>query len=175
MNNRFEIKEDKVSIFLDRRDGSVIETIISIEHLRKVQEFPCKWVAQWNRYTKSFYVQGNNPMDGRGHTTVRLHRFLMDCPDDLTVDHINRDTLDNTITNLRNVTRAMNSQNITKRVDNKSGFLGVCWNKSSKKWYVQVTVNKKRKYIGRFDDIDQAAEVARQSRIEFCPGYVNQG
>jgi hypothetical protein len=45
----------------------------------------------------------------------RLHRFLLDAPDNLMVDHINRNTLDNRRANLRLADSSTNSRNRTRR------------------------------------------------------------
>jgi hypothetical protein len=66
----------------------------------------------------------------------------------------------------------MNAQNAKTRADNTSGYRGVSWSKSRGKLAVQINVNKRRKSLGFFSDINQAAEVARQSMVEFYPGYV---
>lgn len=42
---------------------------------------------------------------------VRLHRYITDCPSDLVVDHINGNTLDNRLKNLRVCTRLENNRN----------------------------------------------------------------
>ena len=43
MKNRFEIRMNIVAIFLNRRDGSEIETIIDISDLPKAQEIVGTW------------------------------------------------------------------------------------------------------------------------------------
>ena len=82
----------------------------------------------------------------------------------LEIDHINGDTMDNRIENLRCVERLINMRNRNKRKDNSSGVTGVCWDSESKKWLVQVTDidGKRRKW--RFDDIDKAEEKANTFR-----------
>lgn len=50
-----------------------------------------------------------------------LHRIIMNTPDHLTVDHRNRDSLDNRRVNLRNVTTEINNRNKKPRINNISG------------------------------------------------------
>jgi group I intron endonuclease len=46
----------------------------------------------------------------------------------------------------------------TKRVDNTSGYIGVFWDKSRCKWMSVIRINRKSKYIGRFENIVDAAK-----------------
>lgn len=71
------------------------------------------------------------------------------------LDHINRNKLDNRICNLRLATHDLNQQNhIRARRTNKIGLLGVSL--SQGKWRAQITVNRKKIFLGRFDDPEQA-------------------
>ena len=45
MKNRFVVRGDITIIFLDRQDGTVIETIIDTADLPKAAAFPNKWCA----------------------------------------------------------------------------------------------------------------------------------
>jgi hypothetical protein len=92
-------------------------------------------------------------------------------PDEL--DHINRDTLDNRIENLRVANKSQNACNRTVFVNNTSGVKGVSWNARNKKWFVYVDVNKKRNNIGYFDDIDLAELVAIEAREKLHGVYAN--
>lgn len=61
---------------------------------------------------------------------VLVHRIIWELfngpiPDGMVIDHIDRDKLNNDITNLRMVTRTTNHQNMPKRCDNSSGKTGV--------------------------------------------------
>jgi hypothetical protein len=66
------------------------------------------------------------------------------------IDHINGNSLNNTRTNLREVTYKINCQN--KKPKNK--YLGVSWNKRDKKYQC----NSMGQYIGTFDDEKTAAK-----------------
>jgi hypothetical protein len=66
------------------------------------------------------------------------------------IDHINGDRLDNRISNLRDVLQTTNMQNMRRpKSNNKSGYLGVIWNKG--KWSASAQINKKKIHLGRFD------------------------
>ena len=77
-------------------------------------------------------------------------------PDDQ-IDHINQDPGDNRITNLRDATASKNQRNARMNKANTSGVMGVCWSKSRKKWYAQITVDGKQKYLGSYKNIELAA------------------
>ena len=56
---------------------------------------------------------------------IMMHKFIMNAPKGMCVDHINHDGLDNRRENLRICTYSQNSQNKRRRVDSKSGYKGV--------------------------------------------------
>jgi hypothetical protein len=51
--------------------------------------------------------------------------------------------------------------------NNTSGIKGVCWHKSTNRWYVQLQVNKKMKYLGIYEDIELAELVAIEARAKY--------
>lgn len=67
------------------------------------------------------------------------------------IDHIDRDRTNDSWANLRHVTQSCNLKNSSKRTNNKSGIVGVNWDKDKRKWHAQITVNYKNLWIGRFD------------------------
>jgi hypothetical protein len=87
------------------------------------------------------------------------------------VDHKDTNPSNNRIENLRSVTLSENSYNAKKRADNKSGVKGVYWHKEGKKWSVQVTVNKERKFFGLFDNLELADLVAQEARNMYHGPY----
>ena len=154
-----------------RRDRSFLETIIDLEDLLKAQEVSGTWYAWWCKNTRSYYAVTHAPK-GEKISTIYLHRWIMGTPSELRGDHRNHDTLLNTRENLRNVTIAVNNQNLGLSCANRSGARGVTWHKPSQKWRARIGLNNKDMHLGLFDDINQAAQVAHEARIKYMPGYV---
>ena len=84
------------------------------------------------------------------------------------VDHINGDTTDNRIENLRCVTVAQNQWNRVK----PNG--GVFWHKTNKRWTVSLQVNGRLMHFGSFIDKSAAAEVAAKAIKEHHGEYASQ-
>jgi hypothetical protein len=174
MKNEFQIQGEITKIFLKRRNGKIFETLISTESLNKVMEFPYTWGAHYESKGNRFYVFGNMMQSDGTQKTVKLHRWILDAPGRMVVDHINGDSLDNRLCNLRIATVSQNSQN-RNGLDssNTSGFRGVSWDKRHKKWYAYLTVNKKRIFLGRYDSKIQAAKIAFEARRKYMPFAAN--
>lgn len=88
---------------------------------------------------------------------VYMHREIMNAPSGMDVDHINGNTLDNRKENLRICTRSQNKMNTSRRKGNTSGYKGVCFDNTNKKWLATITINGKLKHIGLFQDAKSAA------------------
>ncbi len=72
------------------------------------------------------------------------------------IDHINHNRSDNRLCNLRDVTHMTNKRNQPIRRDNKSGFTGVVWAKSIKRWLASITVDGKMINLGCYKDKNEA-------------------
>ena len=72
-----------------------------------------------------------------------FHRLITNCPAELTVDHINGDSLDNRKCNLRIVESYVQQINISCRKINKSGNVGVSYCKRDESWIASFRYNKK--------------------------------
>jgi hypothetical protein len=90
---------------------------------------------------------------------IQMARFIMDAKPGEYVDHINHSTLDNQRGNLRRTTNAANLRNGTVRVNNKSGYPGVWFDKSRNKWAAYIKVNYKKIHLGRFSDLSDAVNI----------------
>lgn len=61
------------------------------------------------------------------------------------------------------VTYSENNLNKRKRIDNKSGFTGICFHKQNKKWGYEIQINKNRIRKYGFD----TAESAYKAKLEY--------
>lgn len=171
MKNNFYIVGDSVIISLNRRDGNKLTACISIKDFEKVNSFQGTWCAQWNPCIQSFYCVGTLPTVEGVRTRVYLHRWIMDCPNDRQVDHINgEDTLNCRRENLRIVKQAENAQNRSKpNQNNTSGIQGVSRYKRNGKWRADIYINGKQIHLGCFTDIKKAEDVIKAARAELMP------
>lgn len=90
-----------------------------------------------------------------GNKTILLHRFIMNTYDpNVIIDHIDRNTLNNTRNNLRIANKSINARN--KKARGTSQFMGVSLHRG-KKWIAHIKIDGKYKHLGSFDDEKQAA------------------
>lgn len=165
MKNDYVIHGDTVLITLNRRKGVTETTSVSTESLGKLLAFDAKWRVH-SSGTK-LYATTNIVKDGK-KTTLKLHRFIADCTDGMVVDHINGDTLDNSMRNLRVCKQFENGQNRSAlNKNNTSGIRGVTWSKQKNKWAVSVMLNRKRKHVGLFSDLEEASQASKDARIKY--------
>lgn len=102
-----------------------------------------------------------------GKKTLFMHRFIVDAPKGLLVDHINRNGLDNRKENLRVCTAQQNRRNGGLSKLNTSGYKGVSWNKGIHKWSAYITANYKRIHLGYFDDKTEAARAYNNAAKQY--------
>lgn len=89
---------------------------------------------------------------------VYLHRFIMNCPKGMVVDHIFGDTFDNRKSKMRICTHQQNGFNQKTQTRKKSSiYKGVHWNERGQIWISSTKLNKKYVYIGSFKKEKDAA------------------
>jgi len=103
-------------------------------------------------------------INGVRYLVHRIIYFMHHGSEPEVVDHIDRDTTNNSIENLRAATKAENAYNCGVRVDNSSGFRNVTWHGQKLKWQVMLMQGGKRKSYGLYHDIEEAANVAATAR-----------
>jgi len=89
------------------------------------------------------------------------------------VDHINGCRADNTWLNIRHATHQDNMRNAKIPKTNKSGVIGVFFNKPTGKWRALIKVNGKQTHLGYFTDFDDAVLARKSAEIEhgFHPNH----
>ena len=170
MKNKYIIKGLYVFIVLVNRKGEAFYTKIEKSSLEKVMKLNITWnPVKWPNSDKT-YVQGSLRLQTRKYKTVILHRYLLDAEKGLKVDHINHDTLDNTLGNLRIADSILNGQNReSHQRDSISQVRGISWSKQNSKWIAQATVNKNNIYLGSYpyDDIEIAEKAVKEFRKRY--------
>jgi hypothetical protein len=149
----------------NRRHEVVATTVFDVADVAKVCAFEHRWSAAWHnnkQYRALVTVDG---------AMVILSRFLLDAPDGLMVDHVNRDTLDNRRLNLRLATHTENMQNKGLQRRSGTGVKNVSWNDQTRDYVVRVSVNKQTIRVGRFATLAEADAAARHARARHSPRY----
>lgn len=157
--NEVLINEDYAEIVLyNRKNQEVGRTKIDKDDIDKATKY--KWYLDKNGYV----VCKNNKV------FLLLHRYLTNCPEKMTVDHEDHDTLNNMKSNLRICSNSQNNMNKSNRKDNKSGLRGVSYSKRDKCWISSINVNKQRIVLGYFKDKQEAFS----ARLEAEKKYFNE-
>ena len=82
------------------------------------------------------------------------------------VDHINRNRMDNCISNLRLASRSQNLQNTVLRSATTSGHKGVYWNRRARKWQAHIKANGAYHYLGVHKNLMDAVAVREAAEIQ---------
>jgi len=92
-------------------------------------------------------------------------------PEEMEIDHIDGDSLNNKIENLRLATRQQQKFNSTLHKNNTSGYKGIYWDKQAKRWRAQIDINNKTIHLGNFDTPEEASNayniIAKEAHGEF--------
>jgi hypothetical protein len=129
-------------------------------------------LGNWHaiRGHKTFYAVRNAPSDltKSGTTTQGMHQVVLG---DTQVDHVNGSGLDNRRENLRRADKSQNNMNRGRQSNNTSGHKGVTRDRD--KWKAQIGIpsavlgKKRMLYLGRFDQLEDAAEAYRAAAEKY--------
>ena len=82
------------------------------------------------------------------------------------LDHINGNTMDNCLLNLREVDHVENGQNRGYGCNNTSGVLGVYLCKKSMNWVAHIMIKGKTKYLGSHRTLREAAQARYDEEVK---------
>lgn len=142
--------------------------------LERVGQF--KWFANGQRGGEYAARHVRTPS---GQLTILMHRFIMDAPDGVEVDHVNGNRLDNRRSNLRLCSHRQNSCNTKVRKHNALGLKGV--RRSGKGFRAYIKNLGKQEQLGVFETAEAAAAAydrraqelyGRFARLNFRPAGV---
>lgn len=122
-------------------------------------------------YDKRPYRNMQYTVEGK-RKSARFHRviyFLAKGEDitDKVIDHINGDTLDNRIENLRAVTNKENQRNRKTNKNSGTGINGVTKRKKGNPYEAQIQVDGENIYLGTFATLEDAAKARKNADIRY--------
>lgn len=131
---------------------------VSPEDYERLSKY--SWHYHPGRFGKG-YARG-----GPGKGRVMMHRFILNAPKDIQVDHANHDPLDNRRSNIRPCTHRQNIQNLSRvRGDLPKGVS--LWAPSRRfaanyapgftRYRTRITVNGRRIHVGTYRTVEEAA------------------
>lgn len=134
-----------------------------------------KWTAMkiYRRKREMFYAR-RSVLRGGKMKTILLHRFILDAPAGLEVDHKNGDGFDCRRANMRLATRSQNRAN-GQQINSSTGYRGVCFDgrKKSKPFYANLTFEHKTYRLGYFETAAEGAAAYDAKAREICGEFAS--
>lgn len=141
-----------------------------------VDDSDFEWLNQWKWHalkyanSRTFYAARTVYLGGgQKHfktTSIQMHRLINNTPSGKFTDHANGNGLDNQRHNIRTATRSQNKMNSVIHKNNTSGYRGVSWNKTAKKWVAQIMVRGKVNMLGYFTIREEAGDAYNKKAKE---------
>ncbi len=121
------------------------------------------------KWKKGMKVYRNVCVNG---VLVGAHRVIYtmlagEITDGMEIDHIDGNGLNNRIENLRLATHTQNARNRRSSGNNTSGFKGVSWQKSDRKWVAKIGFEGRRLYLGCFDTPQEAHAAYMAASLQY--------
>lgn len=152
-------------------------TGISILQMKRIKLTQGKWALvdddnfewlnsyKWHAYEMNGLWYAGKYLSKDKHS-IGMHRFILNPPVGMIVDHINHNGLDNRLSNIRICTRTENARNNRKRKSKStSKYKGVSWNRQLNAWTAYIMLNKDLIALGKFSNEDDAARAYNKAAL----------
>lgn len=164
MKNKWKLIDNEAIMYIQRRNGERHEVLLDDFDMYRLFHLGYTWHVHGN--TEALPYVGTS-IEGK---KTQLHRYILNAPEDVLVDHINGNPLDNRKKNLRLVDHKGNAQNRTRLSShNTSGYRGVWYDEKSEMWKVSIGIDNKQLDFGSYADINIANYVAMMARKNLMP------
>ena len=127
-----------------------------------------KWHAKPSRNT--FYAETSIKNKDGKYIVTKMHRMIMGFPIGMDIDHVDRNGLNNQISNLQIVTERKNCCN--RGIKKTSRFHGVSWHSQRGYWVARITIGKHYKHLGCFS-IEEDAHTAYVCALKEIENYIH--
>lgn len=143
-------------ILRDKNEKELCRAIIDSNDIDLISKY--KWGVKFNK--GKYYVRNVK-------NKIYLHQLIMNSKGKGIIDHINHNPLDNRKLNLRFANSKINNINISIPSNNTSGVVGVVFDKTRNKWKSQIFLDYKNKFLGRFDNFEDAVKVRQDAELKY--------
>lgn len=163
------------SFTITRKNGDQFTVSVDAEDYdRVVAAGPWHVLGESVRRWGLAYVRRNSGNGRPYHGSRFLHRFILNGPVGMEIDHADGNPLNNRRSNLRLVTHQQNGQNVRPRRNNTSGFRGMYWHKENRLWCGRVRgIDANGKDVSLwhcyFTDLHEAARETQAARLRLLP------
>lgn len=143
--------EDHIEICLyNKKREEIAKALADLECIDLIKQY--KWHLRQDGYVSS-------------SDNIFLHRLIMNCDENMVIDHINHNKLDNRRENLKICTQKENVRNQVIKKTNTSGYTGVY--KRGRKWCARIYVDGQQIYLGTFDTFEKAKQARISAEVEY--------
>jgi hypothetical protein len=156
-------------ITITRRSGVTLTMHLDDADLDRVTA-----AGPWCTVPSGYAVRGGRKPDGT-KTLIYLHRWLLEAPTGLLVDHVNGNKLDNRRANLRLATSQENNRNRRLGRNSTSGLKGASWCARERLWHAQIQVSGRNVSLGYHASKLKAHEAYRKAAANLFGVFANFG
>jgi len=158
MPNDIEEYENEIYLLLRNKQRKVIDkAIIDKEDYPLVKDY--RWYKSDQGYVRTNF----------NGTTHNIHKMIF--PNIETIDHIDKNPLNNKKNNLREATISQNGMNRKRQRNNGSGVPGVSYKKDKNLWHARIWVGGEAISLGKSKDFNKAVQLRKEAEKKYFKQY----